>query len=452
MSRHNVDEIASQSGGDITFHNSIVFAGGAGLVSQANHIGTPGNQGFGAGIHPGALPSGFSEMSGTVDIAADNYGNYQYDDGSVMVWIPAFYYKLTGNSVAIKPESDFDSEASANNQGYALHRAFKNDGLTKRGVFVDKYQCSNNGGVASSIKNGNPLSTSSAHNPVSALDNTPSNYYYGTVDAAKSRGSNFFCNSRFIFAALAMLSLAHGQAASSTTYCAWYDAAGITNFPKGCNDNALGDTNDGSISYTSDGYSNCGKTGSANLFSRTAHNGQNSGVVDLNGNMWEVNLGLTKAGTSGTDTTQMADGSDFYILKESVDIVTLTSGWDGTLDAWGDTTHLATLYDTIVLAHITGAAWGRFGSGSNQVLDGAVSGDAYKMTGAGIYTSAGHDASGTNEFGLDGIYEYNRANLAVQSGGRWVDGSNAGVWTAYLGDYRSDSDTDVGFRSACYSV
>lgn len=452
MSRHNVNEIGSLSGGDILFHNSIVFADGAGFTGQSNHIGTPGNQGFGTGIHPGALPSGFSEMSGTVNIASDNYGNYQYDDGSVMVWVPAFFYKLTGNSVEIKAESAFDSEQSANNQGYALHRAFKNGGATMRGFFVDKYQTSNNGGIASSIKNGNPLSTNSAHNPINALNGAPANNYYGVVDAAKTRGSIFFCNSRFIFAALALLSLAHGQAANASTYCAWYDSAGTTNFPKGCNNNALGDTNDSAISYTSDGYSNCGKTGSANLFSRTTHNGQNNGVADLNGNMWEITLGLTKAGTTSGDTIQLADGSDFYLLKESTDITTLTSGWDGALDAWGNTTHLATLYDTITLAHITGAAWGRFGSGSNQVLDGAVSGDGYKMTGAGIYTSAGHDASGTNEFGLDGIYEYNRANLAVLSGGTWNNGSNAGVWAASLSNHRSNSSHYVGFRSACYSV
>jgi len=220
-----------------------------------------------------------------------------------MCWVPAYYarighidnqtYTAYGvNSVDIKPLTAFADKAAANAAGYFLPRCFIDGGTIKAGFFIDKYMCSNNGGIASSIKNGNPLSSAADHNPFSGLTGAPSNTYAGAWPAAKTRGAAFFVTSRFMYAALALLSLAHGQAAISAN-CAWYDATGVTNFPKGCNNNALKDYNDTSVTYTSDGYSQCGKTGSGVPISKTTHNGQVCGVADLNGLMWEISQGVT---------------------------------------------------------------------------------------------------------------------------------------------------------------
>ncbi len=276
-------------------------------ITAIDSIGVPGEAFFGVG-RVSRPPAGYTELLGN-----DNYGNYKYTDGSVQVCVPQFWeryghvdnqtYAAYGvNSVDIKPKGYFASEAVANAAGYSLNRAFIDGNQHKPVVFVDKYMCSNNGGIASSIKNGNPLSSAAAHNPFSGLTGAPANTYAGAWVAAKTRGANFFVASRFIYAALALLSLAHGQAATSTTNCAWYDETGVTNFPKGCNNNALRDINDASVLYTSDGYSNCGKTGSGLPFAKTTHNGQNCGVADLNGLMWEISQGVTCIATSKTIT------------------------------------------------------------------------------------------------------------------------------------------------------
>lgn len=277
-------------------------------VEAENNIGTPGAQGFGVGICPHEV-LGMSRMSGTTDSASDNYGNYQYSDGSIMCWVPSFFYKIgTGsnglavNVVDIKPRYTYATVADANADGYALHRAFY-DGTEQPGFFVDKYQWSNNGGIASSIALGNPLSSNASHNGWGSLLTgltTGNNIYGGAIKAAKTRGSNFFCCSLPIYAALALLSLAHGQAATSTTHCAWFLAN--KNYPKGNNNSALKDIDDTSVTFTSDGYSNCAKTGSGNPFAKTTHNGQNCGVADLNGNVWEVAIGLTCIASSKTIT------------------------------------------------------------------------------------------------------------------------------------------------------
>jgi len=307
---------------------------GSGSGEGANDIGVPGAAGFGVGVVP-STPAGFSALAGTTTPGHDNYGNYQYADGSVMCWVPLFYYRIghTGNptyatygvnSVDVLPESAFVNEAAANSAGYALHRVFTDGGVTKRGCMVDKYMASKlakgAGFVAASVKNGLPISTSSVHNPIADLTACAGNAYFYAVDAAHARdgvagavnaSSIFFCCSRFVHAALALLALAHGQAASSATNCAWYSAT-TTNFVKGCNNNALADANDTAVKWESDGYSNCGKTGSAgygggvgNEFAKSTHNGQNCGVADLNGLMWEISTGITNI-VSGVAIAGMA--------------------------------------------------------------------------------------------------------------------------------------------------
>lgn len=428
---------------------------------STNDIGSPGAQGFGAGICP-TPPPGFAELSGTRDKASDNYGNYLYQDGSVMVWVPLFYYRIAHasnptyatyllNSIDIQPESAFADVAAANAAGYALHRAFRDGGATKRGVFVDKYGCSNNAGVASSIRYGKPLSTAADHNPINALNGAPALTYAGVIDAAKTRGAKFFCCSMFVRAALALLSVAHGQASAATTYCAWYNAT--YNFPKGNNNNALGDTNDAEVRYLSDGYSNCGKTGSGAPFAKTTHNGQTCGVADLNGNMYEITLGLTRPGTTSTEAINDALGTTkFHILKESVAAASLTSGWNTSNDHWGTDAFLDTNFQEINLAHVGAAdGWQYFGNGTNQVFSADLAGNNWLMTGLGIYKDAnGASASGTNLFGQDGLYEYHMSNLCVLSGGPWLHGGITGVCCADLGLCRSNSYASVGSRAACY--
>jgi hypothetical protein len=293
--------------------------------ASANNIGIAGMAGFGVGICPTAdLPAGFTPLAGYADPTSANYGNYVFTDGSIMVWIPKFYYIVgTGangfpvNWVDIKPTSAYANTTAANAAGYALHRAFIDGGVEKSGFFIDKYPNSKNalgsGYIGSSIKNGLPLSTNSAHNPMYSatpgvgLTACAANYYYESINAAHARdgvngavnaASKFHVTSRFQFAVLALLSMAHGQAAQSPTWCAWYDWTGAKNYPKGCNNNALRDSDDTAVVYITDGYSNCGKAGSGFLFAKTTHNGQDCGVADLNGLMYEISLGMTCIATT----------------------------------------------------------------------------------------------------------------------------------------------------------
>lgn len=436
-------------------------------------IGTQGGQGFGVGIYPYTLPSGFSALPGTSDPASPNYGNYQYSDGSIMVFVPLFYYRIGHpsspryatyglNAVDIVGIETFASEAAANAAGYALHRAFIDGGSVKSGFFVDKYLASKNGSTSCrSVRYGTPISLTNStsytnSNGMVTPEGTCTGILADAVLLARSRGvGTFNVASDFIYDALAGSSLAHGQASTSATHCAWYDA--INNFPKGCNNNALADTNDAGVTFTTAGDSgsaNKPKTGSGTPFAKTTHNGQECGVADLNGSMWQVMLGVTNAGTSATDTTKKTNG-DAYVLKPSVALASLTHGWNGTNDAWGDATNLATKYDLISGFFPWGGAtgWVYFGNGSNQVFSGATSGTSYLRKCCGVQeTTAGTSASGTNQFGADGCYQYNVANLFPLASGDWNGAASAGVFYRNWYNFRSYSSTVFGFRAAAYGL
>lgn len=376
------------------------------LGKTLNYIGIAGTAGFGVGICPNTLPAGMLALPGYDVIGHDQYGNYQFSDGSIMVWIPKFYYKVLHdgstniNKALIASVYDYENETAANAAGYALHRAFIDGGIVKDGFFIDKYKWSltgfvlNTSGIASSIKNGNPISSdaalrrdraititnavaSGAEVTVTATSHgltqgtpsamtlvisgvvgmtdlngtktviritdantivislttaqtytsggtattanfpgsfsscksnsqTPADIYGGAWAAAKSRGANFAVWSMFIHSAIALLSLAHGQAATSTTNCAWY----LTNknYPKG-NNNYGADVDDATCTFTAcdGGYwatrNEARKNGSGTLFAKTTHNGQNCGVADLQGDQWQIAQGLTCIATSTAITS-----------------------------------------------------------------------------------------------------------------------------------------------------
>lgn len=324
MLNTNVANVATEMPGVSTKWTEIYPV----LRSGINLIGTPGQMGFGVGICPPQnLPPGMVGLPGYDQLGHDNYGNYQFTEGSVMIWVPRFYYRVAHasnptyatygvNSIDIKGIDTYATTALANADGYALHRAFIDGGAEKLGFFRDKYKWSKvangTGYTAASIKNGLPLSSDANHNPFADCTGG-ANYNYSAIDLAHRRdgvngavnaSSIFFASSIFMHGAIAMLSMAHGQAATSTANCAWY----LTNknYPKGCTNGALSDIDDTTVKWESDGFDTgdgkyaCGKTGSAgygggagNVFAKSTHNGQNCGSADDNGLMFEVATGFT---------------------------------------------------------------------------------------------------------------------------------------------------------------
>lgn len=458
-------------------------------------IGFAGDLGFGVGAVPdGAMPTGWTKLAGHDDVSSANYGNVTDTTGSVMVCIPKFYYRYSFDNIPMVSHIPL--------QGYVLNRAFINNGVELDRIFVDKYEGSNVGGILKSVQGVDPSSTNSAHNPISALSTAPANNYGGCYKAVKSRSSKHIVTPSYVKAMLAMLARIAGKAVTNCAY-----ATVVPYYPKGNNNNALKDHADSTVTFTGSGYSNCALTGSGVPFAKTTHNGQECGIADLNGNMFEVVSGLTymaRTGATGTtNTTAIAltahgyaagtkvafggtpsDGSTydtvvytvatvvdannftidvalardilatdgiytgktFYMLKESVDITAILDDSEtaGT-GAWD-----MSLYDQVDISALIASNIGsiKLGNAANQVFEMSTdrNSDAYKRSSLGMPTVLGSSAGGTTEFGNDEIYRYFRHKCVPFSGGFWSSTSDAGLGYVYLSAVRTYSDANVGVR------
>jgi len=430
-------------------------------------IGTAGAMDFGVAPSSEAWAvMGLSEMTGTTTAGHDNYGNYQHTNGSIMVHVPKFYYRIGNaaapqyatygaNSIEIKGTESYTTEAAANAAGFVLHRAFIDGGVEKGGFFIDKYMASKKVGdtnVAVSVKNGNPigLTTNTTYTPSSTMTGC-TGILADAITLSRARGSYFNAASAFMYGAIALLSIAHAQRATGTAACAWYDASLTTNFPKGCNNGSLSDVNDTSVTWSaSPDTAAKGLTGSASNFAKSTHNGQNNGIADVNGLMYEVGIGITNFGTSATSTTQITTNT-IYVLKQSVALKNLTAGWDGATDAWGNTTNLSTRYDAVTSPITVSASTTEYwGSGSNQVFDPASSGVGRDLCGVLPKNDASDDATGTNMCGNDYIRHYNVQNMQPLFCGYWSTAAFAGVLYRNLVNYRCNDNLYAGFRAAAY--
>lgn len=433
-------------------------------------IGQAGWVGFGVGVYPNTdlMTKGLSPIFGHDNPYSDSYGNYQHDNGSIMCFIPKFYYRIGNveaphydrfgsNTLEVVGSETYSNEAAANADGYILHRAFIDGGVEQDGFFVDKYVASkspSNANIAISVKNGIPISltTSTGYTRSQGMTGC-TGILADSIVLARARGTGYNATTLFMYSALAMLSLAHGQKAESSRFCAWFDPTNVTNFPKGCNNSSLRDINDPSVVYVSAGDSgDSGKpiTGSGVPFDKTTHNGQGSGVADLNGGMWETSLGITMGGSSATASNTVANNT-LYVLKESEYFANLTSGWNGATDAFATTANLASKYDSFTTDIPLSALgeWISWGNGNAPVFYSNQNGAERALCGV-IPPNSGLSASGINMLGQDGVYRYTRENLFVRSGGNWNIGSSAGVFARAFNAWRPNASYDSSFRAATF--
>ena len=454
-------------------YNSATLTGAFGSKTATTSAGaTSTNQGeLGFSVAPTTEPfavMGLSAMTGTTTVGHDNYGNYQHTNGSIVCWMPRMWYRIGhasspryatygANAIDMLPASAYANEAAANADGYALHRVFIDGGSTKSGFFIDKYVNSKSGAAAVSVKNGVPISltTSTSLANSNGMISGCTGILADAVYLARARGAGWNVTSVFMRGWLALCSLAQAQAAINTTNCAWYDATGVKNFPKGCNNGSLADINDSSVTFTSAGDSGSSvkpKAGSGSNFAKTTHNGANNGVADVNGSLYQVDLGLTSPGANPTDATTIT--SDFiYVLKQSAYLKDLTGGFGGATDAWGTSGNLSDRYDAVTSPIAIGSSSRivHWGNGTNAVLSNATSGVAKDFCGFFFKDSNSVQSNGgSNLFGNDYFHKYNRANMFVFSCSNWGGVSNAGVFYRNLTYGRSGDYDGVGFRSSAY--
>lgn len=419
----------------------LMLLGGGGKTPEPG-IGKAGERRFGVGVYAGSS-SDLEAMGLTPMKGYANYGNYVHTNGSIMCCIPAFCYRL-GNTTApsysrdgadaleIRDATEFsqfshDAEFSSPDfgDGWILHRAFVDGNKMKNAFFIDKYLCSNVNGQAASVKNADWLM---CYNDDSKTFHTKSisgtvGKAYDAITLSRARGDYYSLVTCYQWSAISLLSLAHGQAATSADACAWYDANHTTNFPKGATKAGGTDYNDNTVKYTIHAYGNTfAKTGSGTPFNKTTHNGQANGVADVAGmcNQWTIGACSPKnADIWWLDTTT----TTHEITKDNIDL------------------------PFPYVSYPTGIGDGR--KSFNGVRSGTSGLD---WVGTGIVPKTTSESA---LFGNDEYYEFvfPTNGLKVGLGGRW--GQSAGVFCRSWHGYSYGYDWDVsslysGFRSAGY--
>ena len=409
-------------------------------------IGIAGQQGFGVGVYGGdpadLTAMGLAPMEGCEDPTSDNYGNYIHTNGSIMCCIPAFCYRLgkatapsykrdVVDALEIKdatkfPQFSHDAVFSSPDFGddWILHRAFVDGNKLKNAFFIDKYLCSNVNGRAASVKGADWLM---CHDDITKPYFTKQisgtvGQAYDAITLSRARGNYYSLVTCYQWSAISLLSLAHGQAATSADACAWYDEFHTTNFPKGATKEYGRDFNDDSIKYTYHSYANTfAKTGSGTPFNKTTHNGQASGVADVAGvcNQWTIGACNPDQATVGlmNTTTTAHEITQYNVNDQKLHTPYSTGFRDGP-------------------------------KGFNGVRNGT---SGLNWVGAGIVPRT---ASTNALFGVDAYQEYYAVTngLKVGLGETW--GQDAGIfcrsWSGVSKKHWYKDSLYFGFRSAAY--
>lgn len=409
----------------------LMLLGGKKKAKQT--IGIAGQQGFGVGVYggdPADLEAmGLKPMSGCFNPASNNYGNYIHTNGSVMVFIPAFAIRIGNASAPLYSKYGADTieigdVELAGKDGWAILRGFYDGGKLHSGFFIDKYLCSKDttGKFAVSVKNGDPISLNISDNPSSTMPNCVGQIL-DAIELSRARGEHYSLVSCYQWAVISLVSLAHAQAATSAKSCAWYDAEGLTNYPKGYN-SGEGDIDDKGISFTRCTYSRmCSKTGSAIPLEKTTHNGQLSGICDVNGNKRQSVLGW-----------QNQRAEHFRTAKLSVKMRDFTK----------DNRNDDSLFDDYTVTGFTENYWYYW----KPTALFPTNDRRFPLCGV-VPKSASRISSGSESFGKDLFNMSYFSDRALCVAGGYGEDDRAGVWRR-VGDIGWGHSIGASFRAAGY--
>lgn len=449
------------------------------VLIKENYIGIPGTSTFGVGL---ATPEQYESVQLQPAPNCENEGDFQFGlyirgafdgvtDGVALKFIPPFYLAMLQknegtvnlsdseldallpyvevtkaqmkeaqrrsphNAMVVAPFDKFANESEANQHGFYLMRGFVDGGEVQQGFFIANTitQTVGNfhaGAYHTYIYCGNKEKNTGLGVLLRAdsRDNTSGEVYGGGIfnlaDAFNAKG-NFIsrlegtpyqCCSVFAWAVISVLSLIQGQYATDASQCAWYDSTLVHNYPKGINNYTI-DIDDSSV-VSGQVDNSQGSVFVTQGYEKTTHNGSITGITNVNGWLWQYVIGiwgdgskLLKRSASIYDITYDNVDNSSASFWEAQATTKISSNWGGTKSSFPD---------------LTGSFKDLFG----------------------IYAFGGNTSQNSNEFGTDYHYR-NSSRSAVGVGGRYGDGSSAGVFYRDF-SYWTRSYEHCGFRVMAY--
>lgn len=338
-------------------------------------------------------------------IKYDRKGN-----ANIMVWIPRFNWD---------EDNGFNSSTA--------HPAFVVNGVTKSGIWVSKYENVVLDSSTAAIYSAGTLDTDT-HTYIASSQPGKSGRYNISFDAARRACANMN---------------------NGTTITGWHlmtnaEWAAVALW---CKDNAtmpLGNNNYGRdvdskhvtgtiISGDTFGSGNSRWLGGSGG-EKTAHNRSESGIYDLNGNLWEWVDGL-----------RLENGLIYVAGNASTSPTWAGNSFAATEANWYNTG----MYVKWAGGSATGFTLGT--GGRDSVMTEAKSQYFGTTTGADSLCNAvalGPTSSSAANYGNDYFYANNNGTFFPLRSGRWDNGAYAGVFRLNLRDARTTTHYTIGFRSA----
>jgi len=329
---------------------------------------------------------------------------------NVMVWIPRFNWDK---------KNGFNSSV--------IHPAFVVNGVEKNGFWVAKYECTVVDSTNGALYSAGTLS-GSTHTYIASSREGQSSRYNIDFDAARRACANMN---------------------NGTTITGWHL---ITNsewaaIALWCKDNAtmpLGNNNYGRdvdskqitgtlISGDTFGSGNSRWLGGSGG-PKTSHNWQESGIYDLNGNLYEW-----------VDGMRLENGL-IYVHGNA----NTSPTWAG--NSWGASE--ANWYNTGIYTKWAGGAATGFtlGTGGRDSVMTAAKSQYFGTTTGGdsllMAVALAPTTSSSSAYGSDYYYANNNGTFFPLRSGHWNVSAHAGVFIVYLVYGRSSAGTVIGFRSA----
>jgi hypothetical protein len=190
-------------------------------------------------------------------------------------------------------------------------------------------------------------------------------------------------------------------------------------------------------------FTGAARIGSLSAVEHTTHNGQLCGIVDVNGNQWDITPGLTNNTGTNAGYKVFSDLDDYTTVSSnagitgSANVISLAADvsddgvWWGANDGW------TYLVPDVGGTYHPSSTW-------------AANDTRKAMAECGLPRQAGTSLTqtSTNIFGGDGLYRYHRSDLLPHVGGNWNAGSPSGSFAVVLDNTSSSAARGVGVRSA----
>jgi hypothetical protein len=188
-------------------------------------------------------------------------------------------------------------------------------------------------------------------------------------------------------------------------------------------------------------FTGAARIGTMSAIEQTTHNGQLCGIVDVNGNQWDVTPGLTNNTGTNSGYKAFSDLDDYTAVSSNsgitgaANVISLAVNSSDNGVWWTEANAYTYLVPNAGGTYHPSSTW-------------AANATRKAMAELGLPREAGTSLTqtSTNILGGDGLFRAHTNNLLPVCGGTWSDGSTAGPLSVGLNPSEASTGQFVGVR------